>query len=108
WQRIDAALTAAEGLPPGPPAQRVPRWDRVRTNLARVCPPGSALDPAAEPTALAAEWEGAADPAAAETVFLNLVTAARHEFKHIDDLLLDLADQLTDIIEPLNTLLEVI
>jgi hypothetical protein len=108
WQKIETALTAAEAVPNGPPAQRVPRWPLVKTMLHRVCPAGSIGDPAADPVALADQWEQAVDPTMAENLFLALRAGARHEFKDVDDNLLDLADQLTGTVGPLNTLLGVI
>jgi hypothetical protein len=108
WQKIESALSTAEAARGGPPDQRVPRWPFVKKRLARVCPPGSAIDPAADPVALADQWEKATDSTAAENVFLSLVAAARHEFKDVDDRLLEIADQLADTVEVLDALIKVI
>ena len=108
WQWVDKELAAGERMPPGPPAVRVPRWAKVRARLARVCPPGAAIDPDAHPLELADRWEAEADPTAAENLFQRLQAAARLEFKEVDDRLLELADQLTETIEPLDALLQVI
>jgi hypothetical protein len=108
WQKVEAALNAAEALPDGLPTQRVPRWTQIKKLLARVCPPGTGLDPTADPVPLADQWDRATDPTTAENLFLTLHAAARHEFKDVDDRLLDLADQLTVTLGPLDTLLGVI
>jgi Effector-associated domain 1 len=108
WQWVDKELAAGERLPPGPPAARVPRWARLKQRLARVCPAGSALDPAADPLELAQRWEAEADPTAAENLFQGLQAAARQEFKEVDDRLLDLADVLSSTVEPLDALLQVL
>ncbi|WZO98232.1 hypothetical protein EP7_005290 [Isosphaeraceae bacterium EP7] len=108
WQKIDSALTTAEAFPNASPARRVPRWPRVKADIARVCPPGSALDPAADPVALTEGLEQATDLATSENIFLTLRAASRHEFKDVDDRLLDLAEQLTETIGNLNILLGVI
>jgi hypothetical protein len=108
WQKIETAMSAAEAIPNGPPARRVPRWTQIKKFLDRVCPAGTASEPAADPVKLADQWEQAADPNTAENLFLTLRAAALHEFKRVDDQLLDLADLLTETVKPLDTLLEVI
>jgi hypothetical protein len=108
WQKIDTALTAAEVSPPGPAAARVPRWLLIKKLLPRVCPPGSVPDPTADPVALADQWEVAIEQTASENLFIALVAASRHEFKDVDDRLLELADQLTETVAPLDTLIQVI
>jgi hypothetical protein len=108
WQRIDTALSAAASVPDGPPSRRVPRWPQIKKLLARVCPAGSSADPEGDPLALADQWEQAADADTAENLFLTLRATSQHEFKGIDDQLLELADQLTVTVGPLDILLRVI
>jgi hypothetical protein len=108
WQKIDTALTAAEASPPSPPAARVPRWLQIKKLLPRVSPPDSAPDPTINPVALADQWEAADEATARENLFITLVAASRHEFKDVDDRLLELADQLTETVAPLDILLQVI
>jgi hypothetical protein len=108
WQKIETALSAAEALPNGPPARRVPRWSQIKNLLNRVSPAGSAGVPTADPVTLANQWEEAVDPNTAENLFLALRAAELHEFMKVDDQLLDLAERLTETVKPLDTLLEVI
>jgi hypothetical protein len=108
WQKVEMALTAAETAPPASPAVRVPRWAQIKKLLPRVCPPGSAADATTDPVALADQWEEATELIARENLFIALMAAARHEFKDVDDRLLELAGELADTISPLDTLLQVI
>jgi hypothetical protein len=108
WQEIETALSAAETAPNGPPPQRVPRWVRIKKLFDRVCPAGSITEPTPDPVELAKQWEHAADASTSENLFLTLRTAEMHEFKKVDDQLLDLTDRLTETLEPLDALLEII
>jgi hypothetical protein len=107
WQQIDHALSLGAALPPGPPAERIPRWARVKTLLGWHCAPAGPEQP--DPTDLAAQLEAAADPVAAEPLFQDLRAATLQEFAIVDADLLALTGELTaDIIRPLDTLLGVI
>ena len=74
----------------------------------RLCPPGSAADPTADPAALADRWEAATLPKQVENLFLSLRAAAGVHFKVIDDRLLTLSGELIQTIDPLDALLQVI
>ena len=108
WQRVDRALMAAEAVPVGTPAERVPRWEQVKTMLARLCPAGAAADPMTDPAILARRWESATVPKQAENLFLSLRAAVGKNFKNIDDRLLTLSGELILTIDPLDALLLVI
>jgi Effector-associated domain 1 len=108
WQRVDKALAAAGVVPAIRPAERVPRWERVKGILARLCPQGMAEDEDADPSALAGRWEQTADPTAAENLFLSVQAAARGRFVIVDKQLLGLCGELERTVGPLNSILEVL
>jgi hypothetical protein len=107
WQQIDQALALAAALPPGPPADRVPRWARVKTLLGRhSAPPAPG---ALGPVELAEKIEKAENPADAEPLFQDLRAMTVQEFVTVDADLYALTGEMTaNVLQPLRALLGVI
>jgi hypothetical protein len=110
WQQVDRALSAAATVETGPPADRVPRWTQIKALFARLCPrgPNPEVDRRSDLGHLAECWEKAGDSPASESLFRSLRDTAQQLFVQVDEQLLELTDQLTAVIQPLNALLQVI
>ncbi|HKB03085.1 MAG TPA: effector-associated domain EAD1-containing protein [Gemmataceae bacterium] len=112
WQRVDTALAAAETAADAEygagPERRVPRWPQVKDLLKRLCPVPPADVDRSNPAVLTELWEKAPTPVASENQFIALRAAALRRFVIVDKQLLKLCEQLTNTIQPLTDLLEVL
>jgi hypothetical protein len=111
WQWMDKELAAADSQQADTPEERFPRWAELRNRLARLCNLSPEKDWAKELSALSSELEAAGtarDRRRFDNKYIEFRTVASDRFFNVDAELLDLSNQLSDMVTPLDHLLRVV
>jgi hypothetical protein len=108
WQVLNKALAGVETNPGFRPEDKINRWPKVRERLAAICGTFQAAPWSVELMGELGKWEQAAAAGQAiqgEIAAGQLYASAANRFFDIDQDLLKLCGQLTEIGSPIETLL---
>jgi len=109
WQRLDRDLAGIESNPGYRPTEKIPRWQRVKERLLALCDACQAEEWAQRISTNIGQWETAAtgnDNLACDLAADSLRGRSMNRFFDVDDEVLDLCNRLTELAQPLGTLLK--
>ena len=108
WQVLNKALAGVDANPGYRPEEKVNRWAKVKERLAAICRAFQAAAWSGELMDEVRKWEQAADAGQAdqgEVAAGQVYASAANRFFDVDQDLLKLCGQLTEIGNPIETLL---